>query len=200
MKKILHMQLSTTRQLQLTVNVRTEELATLLRGMPHDGATVVPVSTYIEVAVTNILSRLVLKKRFMAVAPGQEVLCTEQELKQVRNFKEITDDIAKYAQIINPGDFIPFFKWIDFQGFQRPFRDLRARMDAFMSKIISEHVEQRKSGSLSMKDMGVEKDMADVLLDQMEDDALRFDITDNHVNGTLWVRVYIPVTSYLGYT
>jgi len=53
-------------------------------------------------------------------------------------------------------------------------------MDVFMSQIISEHIVQRKSGSIFVKDM------VDVLLDEMEDETLQFDITNDNVNSTLW--------------
>lgn len=190
LKKVLHTQLSTTRQLQLTANVRTEEIAPVLRVMHQDGATVVPVRTYIEVAVTIILSHMILKKCFMAVASTRdEAVHSEVELEQVRNFRELTDDISKFALSINPGDFIPLLKWFDFLGFENQFQKLRVRMDAFMSTIISEHVEQRKSGP------PIVKDMADVLLDELEDETLRYDITNVHINSTLWVRAHFLATS-----
>lgn len=59
-------------------------------------------------SVTSILSRMILKKRFVA-APGDEHQ-EDSELEQVRSFKDITDDIAKYSQAIDPGDFMPVLK------------------------------------------------------------------------------------------
>jgi len=181
LKKILHIQLSTNKQLQLAANVRTEEIAHVMHVIPQDGVTVVPVRSYIEVAVTNIISRMILKKRFMAVASGKKH--NEGELEQVSSFQKILADNIKYSQNINPGDFIPMFKWMDVFGIERQMRELRERMDAFMSPIISEHVVQQKSGSNFVKDM------VDVLLDQMEDETLQFDITNDNVRSTLWVRV-----------
>jgi len=188
LKKILHMQLSTTKQLQLSETMRLEEIGRVLHMIPKDGATVVLVKTYIEVVVTNILSFMVLKKRFKAVADIGDNH-DNQELEQVRNFRGISDDIVKLAQVIYPGDFISFIKWIDFQGFQRYLKDLRTRMDAFMSTIIAEHVVQRKNGSFHIKDM------VDVLLDQMEDETLQFDMSYANIDNTLWVRMHLFVNS-----
>nr|AHI15953.1 flavonoid 3',5'-hydroxylase [Pohlia nutans] len=178
LKKILHMQLSTAKQLQLSENVRTEEIAHVLRVIPQDGATVVQVRTYVEVVVVNILSRMILKKRFMA-GIGKEH--EGQELEEVRKFRTLSEEIAELSVHIDPSDFISIFKLVDLQGYRRRLRNLKARMDAFMSNIVSEHLVQRKlSGSLT------EKDMVDVLLDQMEDKTLRFDITDKSVYSVLW--------------
>lgn len=56
------MQLNTIQQLQLMANVWTKEIAHVLCVMPHDGAMVVPVKTYIEVVmITTISSWMVLK-------------------------------------------------------------------------------------------------------------------------------------------
>jgi len=178
LKKILHIQLSTNKQLQLATNMRTEEIAHVMRVIPQDGVTPVPVRSHIEVAVTNIMSRVILKRRFMVVSSGKKH--DEQDLEQVSNFRKILMDIAKYAQIINPGDFIPIFKWMDIFGLEKQMREVKERMDAFMSPIISEHIVERKSGSTFTKDM------VDVLLDEMEDEKSQFDITNDNVSSTLW--------------
>jgi len=174
------MQLSTTKQLQETANVRTEEIVHLLRVIPQDGATVVPVRTYIEVAITNIISRMVIKRRFLETTGEKDA---ELELEQVRNFKEIADTVASLVVQIDPGDFMPIYKWLDIHGFQKKIMELKKRMDEIMSKIIAEHLAQRKS------DVAYENDMAHLLLDQMEDYTLRFDVTKENVRGTLWVRI-----------
>jgi hypothetical protein len=151
--------------------------------MPQDGRTVVSVRTYLEVVVTNILSRMILKKRFSAVAGKGAAGTDESELQEVRNFRVLAEEIAVCSLHMDPGDFIPIFKWLDIQGFRRRLRNLRKRMDVFVNNIISEHLEQRRSG------LAYEKDMVDVLLDQMEDTAAdKFDISEKHINGLLWVR------------
>jgi len=177
LKKTLHLQLSTSKQLQLATNVRTEEIAHVMRVIPQDGVTAVSVRNHIEVAITNIMSHVILKRRFMEVASGKKH--DEQEFKQVSIFRKILRDIAEYSQTINPGDFIPIFKWMDIFGLEKQMQELRERMDAFMSPIISDHIVQRKSGSTSIKDM------ADVLLDQMEDETFQFDINNDNVRSTL---------------
>ncbi|KAG0597782.1 hypothetical protein M758_12G020200 [Ceratodon purpureus] len=177
MKKILHTQLSSAKQLQLSECVRAEEITHMLRMFPQDGTTVVPVRTYLEVVVTNILSRMVLKKRLLAVAQKGE---KGQEFEIVRKFKSIVDEIAECSLHINPGDFIPVFNWIDIQGFRKRVRNLKKQMDAFMADIVSEHRELRKSGAVH------DKDMVDVFLDQMEDKSLRFDVTEQSIYSALW--------------
>ncbi|KAG0597784.1 hypothetical protein M758_12G020400 [Ceratodon purpureus] len=179
LKKILHTQLSTTKQIQLSENVRAEEISHVIRVMPQDGKTVVPVKTYVEVMVTNILSRMILKKRFSAVA-GKAGADQGAELQEVRNFRVLVEEITACSFHLDPGDFIPIFKLLDIQGFRSRLRNLRKRMDVFINNIISEHLEQRKSGQT------YEKDMVDVLLDQMEDETSRFDISEKHINGLVW--------------
>lgn len=185
LKKIFTMQLSTTKQVQETANVRTEEIAHLLRVMPHDGATVVPVRTYIEVVITNIISRMVIKRRFLEATGEKDA---DLELEQVRNFKEIADAVAKLVVQINLGDFMPIYRWLDIQGSQNKILKLKKRMDEFMSKIIAEHLAERKS------DVTYENDMAHLLLDQIADSSLRFEVTKENVRGALW-DAFIASTS-----
>ena len=173
------MQLSTSKQIKSSQRVRTEEINHALRVIPQDGTTVVPVRMYINVVVTNILSRMVLKKP-MAVVGGGDL--RGLELEQVKRFRELADEIHRSIVSKHPGDFIPVLKWFDMGGLTKRLQNLKKKMDAFMSKIVSEHLEQRQSGS------SFEKSMADVLLDQMEDTASKVNITDQHVNNVLWVR------------
>lgn len=52
-------------------------------------------------------------------------------------------------------------------------------MDACISPIMFEHIVQWKRGSIFIKDM------ANVLIDQMDDETLQFDMTNENVNSTL---------------
>jgi hypothetical protein len=191
LKKLLRVTLSATRTLQLSEGMRTEEIANVLRVMPQDGRTVVPVRTYIEVVVTNILSRMVLKKRFGAVA-GKTVDAPVEgnEVEQVRNFAELIQEIAEASFRLDAGDFVPALRRIDLLGFRRHLRHLKKRMDVFVSKIISEHLEQRQKSSAVY-----EKDMVDALLDEMEDTTSRFGISNEHISSLLWVRTLLDVWS-----
>ena len=85
----------------------------------------------------------------------------------------------KYSLETDLGDFIPVFKWVDVHGYRKHLRSLRERIDAFVSRIISEHLAQRKND-----DSVCENNFLAVLLDQMEDETLKFKITRQHVNST----------------
>lgn len=189
LKKILHTTLSTSKCLQEAEGVRLQEIGHVLRVMPQDGRTVVLVRSYLEVVVTNILARMIVKKRFAAVIG--KTLANEEELTEVRKFRVLVEEIAKESFHADIGDFIPIIKWLDLRGFRRRLRNLKNRMDGFVGIIISEHREQRKSRKL----MENEKDMVDVLLDQIEDKTSRFDITEEHIGGLLWVRTCEPAPS-----
>ena len=187
MKKTLHMQLSTSKQIKSSQRVRTEEIDHVLRVIPQDSTTVVSVRTYIEVVVTNILSRMVLKKPMAVVGSGGDD--RGLELEQVKKFRELADELHESIVHKGVGDFIPVLKWFDMGGLTKQLQNLEKNMDAFMSKIVSEHLTQRQSGS------SIEKSMADVLdLDQMEDTASKVNITDQHVNNVLWVRTFLHIT------
>jgi hypothetical protein len=63
-------------------------------------------------------------------------------------------------------------------------------MFVFVSKIISEHLEQRQKSSAVY-----EKDMVDALLDEMDDTTSRFGISNEHISSLLWVRTLLDVWS-----
>lgn len=73
---------------------------------------------------------MILKKHFVVVGTDGE-RHNELELEQMRNFREIIDDIARYVQMIYLRDFIVAFKWIDFRGLYRHLQNLRCMYGFF---------------------------------------------------------------------
>lgn len=140
--------------------------------------------THLGVLFTNIISRLILNRRFSAQVGGHE---TEEQMLEIQTYGEIMEAIPKCLSAFYPGDFIPALKWLDLQGLENRFKETNDRMDSFVTKIISEHQAQRKMGPIAER----EKDMVDILLDEVEnvtEGSPRLQITMTNVKAILWVR------------
>jgi len=112
---------------------------------------------------------------------------TEEQMLEIHNFQEIMEAIPKCLNAFYPSNLIPALKWFDFQGLDRRFKETNKRMDAFATKIISEHQEQCQMGPVAEH----EKDMVHILLDEMDQngtDKSGPHISMANVKGVMWVR------------
>lgn len=78
--KMLYIQLITNEHLWLATNVWIEEITHVMHVIPWNGVTVVPRRNYIGMAIINIMSRIILKTRFITMASRKKH--NEQELEQ----------------------------------------------------------------------------------------------------------------------
>ena len=183
-RKIFQTELVGPKRLEATQHVRAEEMAHLIRTMPQNCE--VELRTYLCVLLNNIISCLILNRRLSARLGEQE---TEEQMLEIKKFKEITYDISYCLGAFYPGDFIPGLKWLDLLGLEKRFKDTNNRMDSFASKIIAEHEAERKLGPIADR----KKDMVHILLDEVENSEEKHQITMTNVKGMMWVRTLNPI-------
>lgn len=170
LRKVLHLQLTSGRRIEESEHVRADEIAQIVRSIPGNADEVVDVKGSLEVMTANILTRLIISKRFK----GRSAMSRSEE-KELKDFVEITEEIGICLGIPNPRDVIPAFKWIDLNGLDRRLKNLRRHMESFLSKIIAERRHRRS-------ETDAEEDLLDVLLDSMDQQ----EINQEAVTSMVW--------------
>ncbi|KAG8377489.1 hypothetical protein BUALT_Bualt08G0038200 [Buddleja alternifolia] len=79
----------------------------------------------------NIIMRIVAGKRYF----GDQVANYEEG----RKFRDLINEMFYLSGASNPGDFLPFLQWIDYQGLEKRMLVLKKKMDAFLQSLIDEH-------------------------------------------------------------
>lgn len=178
------MQLTSGRRIEESEHIRADEITQMLRSIPSDE--VVNVKFCLEVMTANILTRLIIGKRFM----GRSGEMDKTEEKELKDFIHITEEIGLCLGTPNPRDVIPAFKWIDLTGLDRRFKNLRSHMESFLSKITAERRHRREKCCSGSATDPPEKDLLDILLDQMDnDDGQDHQITEEIVTSIVWVSL-----------
>ena len=147
----------------------------------------VELNSLFTIFTTNVISRMVLNKRLGCVSTTN---ASEDNVQEVQDLKEIVEDIFGCLATPNIGTLVPALKYLDLQGLETRFKKLKARMDAFVMNIISEHLEQRtsrRSKGVGVKICDEEKDMVDLLLDQMEAMTEESALSLENVKSLIWV-------------
>ena len=175
LKKILVSELMSAKRLESSKYIRTEETAYMLSSIAQESNRPIRVKTHINIMSTNIVSRMVLNKRFLG---GEE----QSDVSKIHEFMGIVEEMTFCMGAIHLQDVFNFIpQWFDPQGLDTRFRKLRTRMDVFYRNVIDEHRENRRKNPVSEG----EETLLDVLLKQLNHPE--YGVTEEHINGVIWV-------------
>ncbi|KAK4781157.1 hypothetical protein SAY87_017263 [Trapa incisa] len=158
-RKICIVELFSAKRLESYECIRVEEMKAFLRGLYELKGCSVTVKDHLSDLSLNVISRMVLGKKYTQKSEGSIV--TPEE------FKKMLDELFFLNGVLNIGDSIPWINFVDLEGYVKRMKVLSKKFDRFLEHVVDEHNERRK---------GVEgyvaKDMVDVLLQLAEDPHL----------------------------
>ncbi|GLJ52583.1 hypothetical protein SUGI_1119090 [Cryptomeria japonica] len=91
---------------------------------------------------------------------------------------EAIEESFVYHGCVNIGDYIPWLKWLDLQGYEKAMIRVQTQIDLFMQKILEKH---REKGS---KDGEEAEDFVDVLIQQADLNAQAIPDKDEFIKAT----------------
>ncbi|KAG0624183.1 hypothetical protein M758_3G229800 [Ceratodon purpureus] len=180
LRKICMLEIFTQRRMEASQGVREVEMRYMIRSVLNDAHQGQPVDFKLKLnALTaNVVARIVLNKRFTGCVDS-----TAEEEAEAHEFMEIIEELFILQGTFMIGDYLPWLRPLDLGGTERRMKVLRARLDAFLDKILHEHEEKRDNGHIAEED----KDIIDVLLNEMykqdTNEAKRIDM--NNVKSTI---------------
>ncbi|OIT28643.1 PREDICTED: cytochrome P450 93A3-like [Nicotiana attenuata] len=173
MKKIIMSELLGGRTLDLLLPVRRDEIrcfVELLLQKAKAGETIDVEAELLRVT-NNVISRMLMRER-----------CSENE-NEAGSVKKLIQEIAELSGKFNLSDYIWFCKNLDLQGFGKRVKDLRARFDQMIERIIKEHNEVRRTRYQSNDGSEFVKDLLDILLDIADDEHAEMRLTREHIKA-----------------
>ncbi|XP_072993506.1 trimethyltridecatetraene synthase-like [Typha latifolia] len=151
--------------------IRKEEVKALLIRLFKSSGRKVLLKDYLFTANLNIISRMVLGKKYLDESEGSIVSPEE--------FKWMLDELFLLNGVLNIGDSIPWLDFLDLQGYIRRMKSLSKKFDRFLEHVLDEHNERRfKAG-----DDFVAKDTVDVLLQLADDPNLVVQLKREGIKG-----------------
>ncbi|GJY42694.1 cytochrome P450 93A3-like protein [Tanacetum coccineum] len=108
---------------------------------------------------------------------------TDDEGKQDDMIKLLSDTCDALGAF-NPSDYIRFCKNLDFTGFRKKLKDIVARFDVILEKMVDEHEEARKH-TLT----GQVKDLLDVLVDIKHDESMDIKLTRENIKALIQIVI-----------
>ncbi|KAI3684662.1 hypothetical protein L6452_33887 [Arctium lappa] len=178
LRRIATLELFSTARLNAYVGVRQDEVRSLIKSIYQDlwqDFTRVEMKSRIQGLSFNIIMRIVADKRFYRTTEE-----ADRDFDEARNFKDIMREVFEISVASNPGDFIPFLKWIDFQGLEKKLQKLQTKFDSFSQTLIEE-----RRHMIGSSEEGKAKTFIDALLSLQESEPEYY--TDNIIKGNILV-------------
>ncbi|KAE8659146.1 Cytochrome P450 81E8 [Hibiscus syriacus] len=164
LRRLTTMELFTTSRLAVSASIRQEEIQLLLKELflasTEKPAKVKLTSKFIEVGF-NMILRMIAGKRYY----GKDAVDKEAE-----EFRDIMRGIVEINGTTNLNDFLPFLRWVDFQGLERKMKNFSKKLDKFLQSLLQEHKRMRDHstdrslGSSNAVNKGTKTTLIDVML------------------------------------
>ncbi|KAL0424951.1 UNVERIFIED_CONTAM: Trimethyltridecatetraene synthase [Sesamum radiatum] len=159
-RKMCLMELFSAKRLESYEYIRVEEMNSLLENLFKSSGQPVQLKDYLSTVSLNVISRMVLGKRYLDKDNENAVVSPEE-------FKKMLDELFLLNGVINLGDLIPWISFLDLQGYVKRMKIVSKKFDRFLEHVLDEHEERRRR-----VEGYVSRDMVDVLLELAEDPTL----------------------------
>ncbi|KAI7753014.1 hypothetical protein M8C21_028611 [Ambrosia artemisiifolia] len=147
-RRIMTLEVFSTTRLKHYMGVREHEVRSLVKGLFRDCVqdfSIVEMRSRIQGLPFNIIMNIIAGKRLYE---------TDLEvLKEASLFKDVIKDILEVSGVSNPADFIPFLRWIDFQGLEKRLLRFQKQSDSF-SKNLIEKCKRKRIGRAKERGKG----------------------------------------------
>ncbi|KAG8380166.1 hypothetical protein BUALT_Bualt07G0165200 [Buddleja alternifolia] len=159
-RKMCLMELFSAKRLESYEYIRAEEMNSLLKELFKSSGKNVLLKDFLSTLSLNVISRMVLGKRYMDDDNENSVVSPDE-------FKKMLDELFLLNGVLNIGDMIPYIGFLDLQGYVKRMKIVSKKFDKFLEHVIDEHNERRKK-----TENYVSRDIVDVLLELAEDPGL----------------------------
>lgn len=191
-RKMCLVELFSARRLENYEYIRVEELRSQQLELfeAAGGKTAIKLKDYLSTVSLNVISRMVLGKRYLDDDKGS----SENSIVSPEEFKKMLDELFLLNGVFNIGDSIPWIDFLDLQGYIKRMKVVSKKFDRFLEHVLDEHIARRKQKK--EEDDYARKDMVDVLLDLADDPTLEVKLERHGVKAFTQVGTLINVFVY----
>lgn len=184
-RKMCLVELFSARRLESYEYIRAEELRSLQLELfkASRGKAVIKLKDYLSTVSLNVISRMVLGKRYLDEGSSENSIVSPEE------FKKMLDELFLLNGVLNIGDSIPWIDFLDLQGYIKRMKLLSKKFDRFLEHVLDEHITKRKQRQMEEDDYS-RKDMVDVLLDLADDPNLEVKLERHGVKAFTQVHSF----------
>uniref|UniRef100_A0A5B7ADR4 Uncharacterized protein n=1 Tax=Davidia involucrata TaxID=16924 RepID=A0A5B7ADR4_DAVIN len=134
LRRVTTLEMFSTTRLAMTSDIRREEvrlLAIQLMKSCTSGSSKIELKSRFADLSFNVMTMMIAGKRYY----GEDVV----GVAEAEQFRDMIRERFDLSKKFNPGDFLPVFRWVDFQGVKRKMVELMGKIDEFLQDLVAEH-------------------------------------------------------------
>ncbi|KAI3465304.1 hypothetical protein Pfo_021967 [Paulownia fortunei] len=134
LRRLTTLEIFSTVRLNGFLGIRQEEIKLLLKDLYQSSSqdfVKVEMKSKLSELSFNIIMRIVAGKRYF----GHQV----ENNDGATRFRDLMREMFYLSGASNPGDYLPFLQWIDYQGLEKRMLILQREIDAFLQGLIDEN-------------------------------------------------------------
>ncbi|KAK1427463.1 hypothetical protein QVD17_16149 [Tagetes erecta] len=179
LRRIMTLELFSTTRLKSYSAVREDEVRSLIKNLYQESFqdsfqdfAKVEMRSRIQGLSYNIVMKIVANKRFYGAGI--------EDVVEAGEFRDTIREVFEVSGASNPGDFIPFLRWIDYKGYEKRLLKLQKKTDTFSQNLIDE-IRTKRGDSSSERENN--KTFIDVMLSLQESEPEYY--TDDVIKGNI---------------
>ncbi|KAK1420648.1 hypothetical protein QVD17_22416 [Tagetes erecta] len=153
--------------------IRVQEMKACLSRLHALSGDSIVLKDHVSRANLSVINRLVLGREYFSVSRDDKEIMTLEE------FQEMLDELFLLNGVLNVGDWIPWLRFIDLQGYVKRMKAFGKRSSKFYDHVLEEHRARMKTQG----DSFVAKDIVDLLLKMDDDPNLEVKLGSDGVKG-----------------
>uniref|UniRef100_A0A1W7HBX3 (+)-piperitol/(+)-sesamin synthase n=1 Tax=Scoparia dulcis TaxID=107240 RepID=A0A1W7HBX3_SCODU len=119
-------------RLNTFTSIRQDEVRRLLQKLYRRSN-----DAFARVELRNMLTELTFNN-IMRMVSGKRYFGEEEDDEKAKYFRVLIEDVFQLGGAVNPGNFSPFFRWIDYQGYEKKLKRTAEKMDVFLQGMLDE--------------------------------------------------------------
>eukprot|EP01018_Ginkgo_biloba_P016464 Gb_41034 [translate_table: standard] len=151
-RRVCNTEILSVARIELSRHGRAEEISALVRSLfesTQQGVQNVKLRQRLLDLTFDSILRMTIGKRYYS---------NSSNTQEAQQFQRLMDDFLHLTRVLNIGDYIPWLRWLDLQGYERQMKNSHRRLDAFLQRLVEEHRDIRKKAD------STNSDFIDVLL------------------------------------
>ncbi|KAK3231509.1 hypothetical protein Dsin_003390 [Dipteronia sinensis] len=146
MRKIVTLEILSNHRLEMFKHIRESEVKLSIKGIydlcltsTSAGKILVEMKKWFGDVTLNVITKIVVGKRFVGDSTKQESENNERSRRAMRAFMKLTGDFVL-------ADAVPFLRWLDLGGYEKAMKKTWKEIDQLLEGWLKEHKHKRISG------------------------------------------------------
>ncbi|KAL0326413.1 UNVERIFIED_CONTAM: Trimethyltridecatetraene synthase [Sesamum radiatum] len=180
-RKIYFTEVLNPKKLESFEHIRIEERRNFISRLRSLSGNPIVLRDHLARYTLSIICRMALSNKYFSIDKTEDE--NDDAIIKVDELRGLLDEWFFFSGAFEIGDWIPWLRFLDLQGYVKRMKALSKKLDSFYDYVLHDHLTRKAAARI--QDHSTVKDVVDTLLKLSEDPNLEVKLTVNQVKGLL---------------